>query len=166
MVAEISPLDRPEAAPRLASGRPSKDAQKSRITNGSALLPDIDGRSVIARRYRDIMSALLTDQGGASQCSESRTQLIRRFAAASVLAEQMEAKLVNGEQIDLAEHAQLASTLVRLTNHLGLDRVPRDVSPYVSEVIDGHTTSASEAGWSPLRDRFAAEVLPETEAAK
>jgi hypothetical protein len=57
------------------------------------LLPDVDGRSAIARRYRDIVSAILVDQGGADQCSEARKQLIRRFAAASVLAEQMEAAL-------------------------------------------------------------------------
>ena len=63
--------------------------------------------------------------------SEARMQLIRRFAAAAVLAEDMEAKLANGEQIDIAEFAQLSSTLVRLTNHLGLERIPRDVSPYL-----------------------------------
>jgi hypothetical protein len=54
-------------------------------------------------------------------------QLIRRFAAAAVLAEQMEARLANGEQIDIAEHATLSSTLVRLAQRIGIDRVPRDV---------------------------------------
>ena len=55
------------------------------------MLPDVDGRSGIARRFRDIASAILVDQGGEAQCSESRKQLVRRFAAAAVLAEQMEA---------------------------------------------------------------------------
>ena len=77
--------------------------------NGRAVLPDIDGRSVIARRYRDICSAIFVDQGGEDQCTESRKQLIRRFAAAAVLAEQMESRLANGEQINIAEHAQLAA---------------------------------------------------------
>jgi len=53
----------------------------------------------------------------------------RRFAAAAVLAEQMEGRLANGETIDIAEHAQLSSTLVRITNHLGLERVPKDITP-------------------------------------
>jgi hypothetical protein len=35
-------------------------------------LPNIDGRSVIARRYRDIANDILIDQGGEDQCSESR----------------------------------------------------------------------------------------------
>ena len=64
---------------------------RSRVSNGKDLLPDIDGRSMVARRYRDIASAIVSDQGGFDHCSESRKQLIRRFAAASVLAEQMEA---------------------------------------------------------------------------
>jgi hypothetical protein len=78
---------------------------RSRVSNGRDVLPDCDGRSTIARRYRDIAGAILTDQGGIDTCSESRKQLIRRFAAAAVLAEQMEARLARGEQIDIAEHA-------------------------------------------------------------
>src|SRR5258708_26522825 len=91
--------------------RPSK--QRSRLSNGTKLLPDLDGRSAMARRFKDITSAVLTDQGGADQCSESRLQLVRRFAAAAVLAEQMEARLANGEEINIAEHGLLCSTLVR-----------------------------------------------------
>ena len=67
------------------------------MTNGAVLLPDVDGRSAMARRFKDISSAILADQGGAEQCSETRLQLVRRFAAAAVLAEQMESHLANGE---------------------------------------------------------------------
>jgi hypothetical protein len=102
---------------------------RSRISNGRDVLPNIDGRSIIARRYRDIASAIVVDQGGADQCSESRKQLIRRFAAAAVLAEQLESRLVKGEQIDITEHATLSSTLVRLAQRIGIDRVPRDITP-------------------------------------
>jgi hypothetical protein len=42
---------------------------------------------------------------GAAICSESRKQLIRRFAAAAVIAEQMEAKLARGEDISITDHA-------------------------------------------------------------
>ena len=128
---EVSPTS---AADHARFGR-QPQARKSRITNGRDLLPNIDGRSVIARRYRDIMSAILVDQGGADQCSESRKQLIRRFAAAAVLAEQLESRLANGEQIDIQEHATLSSTLVRLAQRIGIDRVPRDVTPSLSEYL-------------------------------
>jgi hypothetical protein len=93
------------------------------------LLPDIDGRSAIARRFKDIASRILADQGGADQCSETRVQLVRRFAAAAVLAEQMESRLANGEQIDIQQHALLCSTLTRLAQRIGIERRARDVTP-------------------------------------
>ena len=86
-----------------------KDSNRSKVTNGTAVLHGIDQRSPLARRYRDILAAILGDQSGADQCSEARKQLIRRFAAASCLAEALESRLVNGEQIDIAEHAMLSS---------------------------------------------------------
>jgi hypothetical protein len=108
---------------------------RSRISNGHDVLPDVDGRSVIARRYRDIANAIFVDQsGGADQCSGARKQLIRRFAAA-VLAEQMESRLANGEQINIQEHATLSSTLVRLAQRIGIDRVARDVTPSLDEYL-------------------------------
>ena len=109
----------------IVERRPSK--QRSRLSNGTKLLPDLDGRSAMARRFKDITSAVLTDQGGADQCSESRLQLVRRFAAAAVLAEQMEARLANGEEINIAEHGLLCSTLVRLSTRIGINRVPKTI---------------------------------------
>jgi hypothetical protein len=99
------------------------------MTNGTVLLPDVDGRSAIARRFKDITRGILADQGGADQCSECRLQLVRRFAAAAVLAEQMESRLANGEQIDIQEHALLCSTLTRLAQRIGIERRARDVTP-------------------------------------
>jgi hypothetical protein len=93
---------------------------RNRVSNGKDLLPGVDGRSLIARRYRDISTAIISDMGGVGNCSEARMQLVRRFAAAACLSEEMEAKLVNGEQIDLAAHALLCSTLVRLAQRIGL----------------------------------------------
>src|SRR5437660_12686540 len=90
------------ADPARVGRRSSK--QRSRMTNGTALLPDVDGRSAIARRLKDITSSILADQGGADQCSESRLQLVRRFAAAAVLAEQMERRLAKREPFDIQEH--------------------------------------------------------------
>jgi hypothetical protein len=50
-----------------AGSQPRADRKiyaRSRLTNGKDLLPNIDGRRVIARRYRDICSAIASDQGG------------------------------------------------------------------------------------------------------
>ncbi len=98
------------------------------MTNGAEILPGIDGRSLTARRYHDLVAAIVADHGSVP-LSETRMQLIRRFAASAVLAEAMEAKLVSGGTIDVTEHSQLSSTLVRLASRIGLDRVPKDVPP-------------------------------------
>jgi hypothetical protein len=58
---------------------------------------------------------------------------VRRFAATAVLAEATEARLVNGERIDITEFSQLSSTLVRLSSRIGLDRVPKDITPATLE---------------------------------
>jgi hypothetical protein len=108
---------------------------RSRVTNGNDLLPGIDGRSATARRYRDVLAALTSDQGGADRLSEARLQLCRRFAAAAVLAEAMESHLVSGEQIDLQEHALLASTLVRLSQRIGIDRRAKDITPGLKDYL-------------------------------
>ena len=68
--------------------------------------------------------------------SEARVQLIRRFSAAAVLAEQMEAKMANGEEIDVQRHAHLCSTLVRIASRIGLGRHLRNVTPSLKEYLD------------------------------
>jgi hypothetical protein len=42
------------------------------MTNGTALLPDIDGRSAIARRFKDITSAILADRGVRGRCVQKK----------------------------------------------------------------------------------------------
>ena len=109
---------------------------RSRLTNGAELLPGVDGRSATARRYKDLVAAISSDQGGADRLSEARMQLVRRFAAAACLAENMEAALVRGENIDLQAHALLCSTLVRLAQRIGIDRRSRDVTPTLKDYLD------------------------------
>jgi hypothetical protein len=117
---------------------------RTRIANHTDVLPGIDGRNLIARRYRDIADAIALDQGGEDQCSESRKQLIRRFAASSVLAEQVEAALARGEEIDISSHALLCSTLVRLAGKLGINRVPKNVNDMASYLARRAALSTNE----------------------
>jgi hypothetical protein len=119
---------------RTKVGRP-KDAQKSRLTNTPVLLADADGRTTVARRYRDIATAIATDQGGADRLSETRLQLIRRFSAAACLAEQLESRLARGEEIDIQEHSLLVSTMVRVAQRIGIDRRAKNITPSLSEYL-------------------------------
>jgi hypothetical protein len=130
---EIS-RDKPVA--RKARRSAGKRYARSRVSNGNDVLPNTDGRSFVVRRYRDITSAIFIDQGGEDRCSESRKQLIRRFAAAAVIAEQMEARLANGGTINITEHAQLASTLVRIAQRIGINRRAKDITPALPDYLD------------------------------
>src|SRR5262249_33812145 len=118
-------------SPPGVDGRPPAGKAKNgraRATNHRDLLPHIaDGRLPQARRFRDLVRAMIADAGGVEYCSEIRVGLIRRLAAATILSEDIEAKAVNGEIIDIATFCQLASTTVRLAQRLGVERVPRDV---------------------------------------
>src|ERR1700730_5313850 len=105
---------------------------RSAITNG---VVELDARSKVARRFRDICRAIYADQGGEENCAEARLQLIRRFSAACCLAEAMEAKMANGAGINIAEHAALTSTLVKVASRIGVDRRSRNITPTLSDYL-------------------------------
>src|SRR5499427_9099754 len=83
---------------------------RSAVTNHSDLLPGLDGRSATARRFRDLVNAFVADMGGVDYCSQIKLGLLRRLAATTVQAEMLEARMVNGEAIDIATLCALAST--------------------------------------------------------
>ena len=120
---------------RIASIVRTKSRQKSRVTNDKALLPDIDGRSSAARRYRDLVGAFIADMGGPDQCGDIKLGLLRRLAAVTVQAEVLEARMVNGEPVDVATLCQLASTAMRLSARLGLERVPKNVTTTLGDML-------------------------------
>ena len=108
-------------------------------------LPDVDGRSAAARRFRDIIEAIVADQGGADRMSEARRQLVRRFAAAAVLAEQLESKLAerSGGRPPGARPA-CCSSLVRLSARIGINRMPRNVTPSLISTLQHDQRSRAE----------------------
>ena len=88
-------LGRPHS--RGAKGRFVKgngDAAKAsaRLAADKAWLPDIDAISTVFKRYREIASAIVDDQQGV-QLAETMKSLIKRFAAAEVLSEQIDARI-------------------------------------------------------------------------
>jgi hypothetical protein len=113
----------------------SKVKARSAITNGRDILRDIDGRSIVARRYRDIYHQITEDMGGADRMTEVALQLSRRFASASVILEGMETDLANGKQIDVGDFSLLTGVLSRLASRLGIGRKMRDVTPSLSEYL-------------------------------
>jgi hypothetical protein len=111
---------------------------RSRLTNESRRepLPGVDGRTVIFRRFKDIARQIAKDQGGLEELSEVRLQLVRRFAAAAVTAERLEAKLADGGDLNIDEHSRLVSSMVRLAARIGVDRRSKNVTPMLSDYLD------------------------------
>jgi hypothetical protein len=96
-------------------------------------LQGVDRRTQLAKRFKEIVAAIEKDQGGGARLSEARMQLIRRFAATAVLAEQIEVRLASGEEINAQEHALLSSSLVRLVQRIGINRTAKDITPTLSQ---------------------------------
>jgi len=115
---------------------------RSAVTNHKDLLPGLDGRSATARRFRDLVNAFVADMGGLDRCSEIKLGLLRRLAATTVQAEMLEARMVNGEAIDIATLCTLASTTVRLSQRLGLERRARNVTPSLGQYLAARTAPA------------------------
>jgi hypothetical protein len=116
---------------------PSPPAVRSRVTNHRDLLPGLDGRSASARRYRDLVNSYIADMGGIDQCSDIKLGLLRRLAAVTVQSELIEARMINGEAVDVGTLCQLASTSVRLATRLNpsLERVAKNVGPTLADYL-------------------------------
>jgi hypothetical protein len=109
---------------------------RSALTNGSAILRDVDHRLPWMRRLRDLLAAHESDLGGRDNISEAERSLIRRASMLELQCELMEHKfaLADGEattaQLNL--YSTTTNTLRRLLQALGLHRRARDVTPVPS----------------------------------
>ena len=119
-----------------------KPEARSAVTNGSSLLPNVDGRSLWVRRFRDLLALHLGDLGGADVASEAEKAIARRAACLIVELEQLEQKFATqgaseGGQLD--QYQRVSNTLRRLLESLGLERRQRDVTP--TPMVDRHVAS-------------------------
>ena len=105
---------------------------RSSITNGTNLLPGVHKQSQWARRFRDIIDMYASDHGGSDHLSEGRRSILRRIACLQVELEILETRfaLAGGAQpADLDLYQRVTGSLRRLLEAIGLDKVPRDVTP-------------------------------------
>jgi hypothetical protein len=138
-----------EPASISSAGRASveqpKDKQRSRITNGSALLPGVDGRSAWVRRAKDVIAAHLSDIPDASAAERS---IIRRAAVLTVELERLEAAFAVAGEADpeaLDLYGRTSGNLRRLLEAVGLQRRARDVTlPSLREYLAKPQEEAAE----------------------
>ncbi len=102
-------------------------AFRSRITNGTALLEEVDGRSSWARRYRDLLHQYHSDLGGEEALSEGQRAMAKSAACIQVELEHQADRLglLREEGRAPASHRletfqRMSNTLRRLVRDLGL----------------------------------------------
>jgi hypothetical protein len=114
---------------------------RSRVSNAVARgsivwLDNTDKRGPLPRRFKDIVALVTGDLGSEpSQLSECQRQIIRRIASLSVWCESQEAKMADGEEIDIDEFQRASNSLRRLCESIGLERRSRDVTPDLKSYI-------------------------------
>lgn len=134
MNCEVNENQRMNSRTKSAAIARIKPEGRSRISNGSAtFLPGTDGRSALARRWRDIASQLAADIGG--DPSEAQSLIARRAATLGVWCEQCEAALAGGGTLDIVAFTTATNALRRLLADLGLERRAKDITPSVAEYV-------------------------------
>ena len=100
---------------------------RARASNDATFLAGVDRRSSDARRYRDVVRAIVSDLGGDDVLSEAQRQIASKAAFLALRLEMMQCQSLAGGEIDLPLFGALADRLRRLLETLGLQRVPREV---------------------------------------
>ena len=116
-------------------GLPTK--QRSRVTNGRGLFIEGDQRSAWSRRFRDLAALHAADMGGVEVLSEAKKSLIRRISTLEIALEKMESELASGGEPNMDLYSRISGQLRRLLETTGLERVARDVTPSIADVIAG-----------------------------
>lgn len=100
-----------------------KTAGRSKVTNGSKVGAEMDGRTIWVRRLRDLIEAHEQDLGGTDTLNQAQRSLVRRAATLSVELERMEATFATAGKIsadDLDSYQRASNTLRRHLEVLGL----------------------------------------------
>jgi hypothetical protein len=107
---------------------------RSRAGNDIGQLSGVDGRSMIARRYKELCIDLSDHLGGDPTSTE--IALLRRCAALQAWCEKAESDFANTGDIEIQQYTSATNTLRRLVNDLGLQRVTRDVTLDLSDYLE------------------------------
>ncbi|MEE4537558.1 MAG: hypothetical protein V2J51_03580 [Erythrobacter sp.] len=111
----------------------------TRKGNAGYALAGVDGRSNMARRFREIFVNIESDLGG--DLSEAQKHLVARAATMGIWLEQREAELGDGCEFDAGQYSTVANAQRRLLADLGLERRMRDVTPSLSDYLEAKAAS-------------------------
>jgi hypothetical protein len=106
----------------------------------------IDGRLRARRKFDSIAKGIAKDLGGEDRLTTVQKHLIEGFASIAIHANNLTARLLRGEVVDVVEHSQAISTMVRVASRVGIERVAREVGPTLSQYLESiEDETAAEA---------------------
>jgi hypothetical protein len=146
-VSEMS-LASPPQAPASKPVRRRHRAVKPQLLSRTR----IDRRSNAARVFDRLVADVQSDLGGRDQLSAIELALVEAFAGAAVTLDNLNTRLLLGQEIDLSQHAQAVSAMVRVASRLGLQRRAKPVESlqdylarkYPAEEADAADTEAAQ----------------------
>ena len=116
--ADLLNLDKP------VRPRPHRATQPQLVTRAA-----LDGRTGAAKLFDKLVGDIETDLGGHDRLSTIQRTLIEGFVGAAVTLHNLNVRLALGQEIDPGTHGAVISALVRVASRLGVQRVPRDITP-------------------------------------
>ena len=95
---------------------------------------NLDGRTKASKQFDAIAQGIADDIKGSGELSTIQLHLVEAFAGCAIIINAINAQLLSGGAIDVTEHSQAASTLVRLASRLGLHRRRRDANDLTEHI--------------------------------
>jgi hypothetical protein len=99
----------------------------------------VDKVSGAGKFFDKLQRDIEKDLGGKDQLSRIERELVAAFSGAATTLRYLTHQILLGEtadEIDLAGYANMASTMLRIGSRLGLRRVPKDITPHLSDILD------------------------------
>ena len=92
-------------------------------------LDDLDGRTRAAKLAQRLVAGLEADLGGGDALSVGARELIKRAALLGAIVEDCEVRWLERKPVDIDTYLAAVNAQRRVLVTVGLDRVPRDVTP-------------------------------------
>ena len=136
MASETAPDRHPNGGPN--GGKKYRKRTKPQLLSRTEL--DRRRNSVVA--FERLASQIAADLGHDLTAIESK--LVEAFVGSAITLDSLNARVLLGEQVSLAEHAATVSAMVRVASRLGISRRAKDVS--LPDPLRYRAESEDEAG--------------------
>jgi hypothetical protein len=111
MVANVTILvDMPAVTPQVSVSSNGRRRGKLRLIHRD----QIDQRTKAVQQFDAIATGIAEDLGGHDRLSTVQKHLVEAFAGVALAVNDLNARLLLGEEIDIVEQSQAVSTLVRV----------------------------------------------------